>query len=57
MDAVVAPVNVYMSGDDDEMARKYIDEPSYFHEQSLTQNLSTLHCKNITHVWGSLLRF
>ena len=32
MDAVVAPVNVYMCGDDDEMTRKYIDEPSYFRE-------------------------
>ena len=28
VDAVVAPVNVYMSGDDDEMTRKYIDELS-----------------------------
>ena len=32
-----------MCGDDDEMTRKYNVEPNYFHEQSLTQNLSTLH--------------
>ena len=39
-----------MCGDDDEMTRKYNVEPNYFHEQSLTQNLSKLHCKNITHL-------
>ena len=57
VDFVVDPVNVYVCGDNDEVTRKYNGEPNYFREQSLTQNLSTLHCKNITHVWGSLLRF
>ena len=28
VDAVVAPGNVYMCGDDDEMTRKYIAEPN-----------------------------
>ena len=43
VDADVDPVNVYVCSDNDEMTRTYNAELKYFQEQSLTQNLSTLH--------------
>ena len=57
VDADVDPVDVYVCSDNDEIKRKCIAEPKFFHEQSLTQNFWTPHCKNITYIWGSLLSF